>query len=110
MIGWQNSHSTNLRHEHTTRTDDSGREVCTTCSKVVIKPITSSDDERLINAGLQRSDDRVDDPFHAPLPEQLIAMYNETHGEFPVAPYIIQVLQQAHGDDNELWYRLASKF
>lgn len=106
MSGWQNSHSTNTRHEHVTRRESTGRDVCLTCGRVVIKPIVNPDDERLVDAGLMRSDDR-DDQFIAPLPEQLIACYEQTQGDFPVAPYVIQVMSINQDSDDSLWRRLA---
>lgn len=36
-------------HEHVTRTDGQGREICQTCGEAVIKPILDFDDPRLQN-------------------------------------------------------------
>lgn len=111
MIQWENSRSTEQRHEHTLRTNERGQDVCMSCSKIVIKPITSSDDPRLENAGLHRSGGQTQEsPFPAPLSIQLISMYNESWGDFPVAPYLITVLEEhgRRGGDPD-WGHLANK-
>lgn len=114
MIGWQNSRSTDRKHEHTTITDDKGQEVCSSCHQIVIKPIIDSDDPRLAKAGFMRSGHHEKQPLHdpMPLPEILIAMYDQSQGDFPVAPYIIITMTE-HGKRNTLsdnmWIELARK-
>lgn len=67
-------------HTHTPQPDSQGRQICSTCQSMVLNTITSSDDPRLVNAGLMRtrsrevtSVDSVDNWL--PLPELLISLY-----------------------------------
>ena len=118
MTGWQNSRSTNRRHEHTTRLDSEGRQICLSCNQVVNKPITSSDDERLSFAGFMRSEsgpemlDYVPDSM--PLPHMLISLHEAGpeygYAQAPVAPYLTIVAQEhyrRHDDSIDLWTPLS---
>jgi len=115
MTHWEDSQSTAKRHIHTPITNTRGQEVCSSCSQIIIKPITSSDDERLEGAGLMRSPHH-DEPnkWIMALPEQLIGMYNELQGEFPVAPYLLAVISDLEQRDTNalhpgMWSELLSK-
>jgi hypothetical protein len=68
------------RHEHSPVPDGQGREICRFCHQVLVKPILSSDDPRLVDAGLNRSGSDDDELGYAPLPplpDLLIALYHE---------------------------------
>lgn len=102
MSHWQDSRSVNKRHEHTPVTGSDGRSICTGCRMVIVKPILSSDDPRLVNAGLMRSPHhREDDPVdeQMTLPELLIALHDVGpdygYRRAPVAPYILLVMGQS---------------
>lgn len=115
MTHWENSQSTAKRHTHTTIRNAQGQEVCSSCHQIVITPITSSDDERLDDAGLMRS------PHHdksvmwsVPLPEILIGVYNELQGAFPIAPYLLTVISELEQRDADslhegMWTELSNK-
>lgn len=80
------------QHVHTPRRDSQGRNVCTTCSAIVITPILDSDDARLKDAGFQRSGDNI--VTHADnqvdtLPELLVNLYYEHNA--PAAWYAIEI-------------------
>lgn len=120
--GWQNSRSTDRRHEHTLVRDSSGRDVCSVCRKVVIVPIKSADDPRLDGAGLRRSGEDISDAMaddilciHS-LPELLIALYHEGpefgYAKAPVAPYVQQIIDMYNTDAEEydIWAILAQNF
>ncbi len=116
MTGWQDSRSTDRRHIHTPVRNEKGENICTQCWQIIIRPIKSSDDERLEQSGFMRTPKEDGDDFEEfvpqPLPEILIALHQ--HGpEFgyrqaPVAPYIVDVLEENPKDDN-LWERLSHK-
>lgn len=114
---WQDSRSTDRRHHHTPVRDEKGQMVCTQCRQIIIRPITDVDDDRLVDAGLMRSEPQPGDEteeFLQPLPLILIALHD--HGEeygyrpAPVAPYVVQVLHDGENiRDDDLWERLAAK-
>lgn len=91
---------TSPRHKHTLQTDRTGRDICTVCNQVVTKPILSSDDQRLVDAGFHRSGGNyVEDLQTFPtLPEILIALYHNGPAlglpRAPVAWYIEVVAQE----------------
>lgn len=88
------------RHTHNLVRDSAGREICSICHQVVIKPILSSDDPRLVDAGFHRSGGNYedDDMTAPPLPEVLIGLYYSGPAiglpHAPVAPYIELVAQE----------------
>lgn len=88
------------QHVHTPRRDSSGRDICSSCQSVVITPILSSDDPRLVNAGFQRSNERNTEEIILPLPELLIWLYYNAHTiqliNAPVSWYINEVSRELH--------------
>src|ERR1700757_3780323 len=87
------------RHTHNPVSDHAGRQICSICHQVIIKPILSSDDPRLVDAGLHRSGGRYEEQRYPPLPEMLIALYFNGPAlglpRAPKAPYIDCVAQEA---------------
>lgn len=116
MTGWENSRSTAQRHEHTLITNAQGQDVCSSCHQIVFKPITSSDDPRLEEAGFMRSvhHEQEREPVISvmPLTSMLLWAYNETDGDFPVAYYMVHVINEhgRRGDiSGDLWIDLSRK-
>jgi hypothetical protein len=110
------------RHEHTPVPDGQGRLVCRFCNQVIIKPITSSDDPRLTDAGLHRSGgDQFEQTGYPPLPEMLITLYH-AGPEFmlakaPAAHYVHLTAQEEgrrfelsdSNDPGDIWAMLHRK-